>query len=441
VGFLLLPLHDTTWASWFIAVVVVYYMVLWVVSMLPGRPAPREVYRPFMVILVPARNEELVIGETVERLISLEYPDRLVVVLNDGSTDGTGAIAHAIAEARSDVEIIDRSPDIAGQGKSAVLNHGFRIVEDMLAIHDPRLEGRDATDIVVGIVDADGHLSADALQVVGPYFADDTVGQLQLGVKIYNARENMLARMQDMEFVGFSSLVQVARDRIGSSGLGGNGQFTRLSALRSLGRDPWNPMALTEDLELGLELVRAGWTTRFTNRAYVYQQGLTSWRPLLRQRTRWIQGHYQCWRQIPALAGARRVRLAARVDLIAYLLLVVTVVVVSFSVATGILTTFGVIDSGSNFLGGVHPLFVRQLGLAFFTLGPIVAFTVTYQRHSDYPLRWWEVLAFGFLFTLYSYVWVTVTVRAWFRILRRRRGWVKTPRVATRQGAAAAKCG
>ena len=44
------------------------------------------------------------------------------------------------------------------------------------------------------------------------------------------ARRACIERCQDLEFVGFSHLAQAARDRIGSVGLGGNGQFTRLSA-------------------------------------------------------------------------------------------------------------------------------------------------------------------------------------------------------------------
>jgi len=95
------------------------------------------------------------------------------------------------------------------------------------------------------------------------------------------------------EFIGFSFLVQAARDRIGSVGLGGNGQFNRLSALRSLGRPPWTD-CLTEDLDIGLALVGQGWRIRFWRGAFVAQQGLRSPRLLLRQRTRWVQGNYQC---------------------------------------------------------------------------------------------------------------------------------------------------
>ena len=422
-------LGDTTWSSWFVAAVVTYYAALWLVALITQGHDPVNSFHPSVVLMVPARNEELVIGDTVRSLLELDYDDFLVIVLDDGSEDATATIVAEVAATDARVMLVRRGPEIAGTGKSDVLNHGFRIINDLVDSADVRLHGRGPGDVLVGIVDADGWLDRRTLRTVAPYFDDPCTGQLQIGVKIYNARENVLTRMQDMEFVGFTSLVQVARDRIGSSGLGGNGQFTRLAALRDLGGLPWNPRSLTEDLDLGIRLVLRGWVTRFTSTVSVHQQGLTTWGPLLRQRTRWIQGHYQCWRYLPALATSRRAGLAARLDLMNYLLLVVTVVVVTFNLVMGLLGAAGLVSVQNHFLSTVPAGGLRQLLEGFFVFTPIVAFTYTYQRHSDDPLRWWEVPAFGLIFTGYSYVWITVTLRAWVRLALRRNGWTKTPRV------------
>lgn len=424
-------LSDTTWASWFVAMVVVYYVVLWFASFRRGRHDQEgSGYRPFIVILVPALNEEAVIGRSLRRLIDIPYEDLLIVLINDGSDDLTSEIARSLARETNRLLVVDRELPHARRGKSEVLNHGYALVEEMLHVSSDAFGARGAHDVLIGIVDADGSLDVNTLGIVAPYFSDSTVGQLQIGVKIANATSNLLTRLQDMEFVGFSSFVQVARDRIGSSGLGGNGQFTRLSALEQLGREPWTPAALTEDLDLGLSLVALGWQTRFTNECFVHQQGLTRWRPLLKQRTRWIQGHYQCWRYIPTLLKTSRMRLAARLDLVAYLLLVVTVVIVTFLLVTGLSTLFGWYVFRNDFLSFLPYGVVRNAANGFLMLAPITAFLTTYQRHSDAPLRWWELPAFGFVFTLYSYVWVIATVRAWGRMLFRRKNWVKTPRVA-----------
>ncbi|MFQ6095802.1 MAG: glycosyltransferase, partial [Candidatus Bathyarchaeia archaeon] len=52
-------------------------------------------YQPEVTVLIPAHNEELVIGNLLERMTELTYPkDRLeVVVIDDASTDRTGEIA------------------------------------------------------------------------------------------------------------------------------------------------------------------------------------------------------------------------------------------------------------------------------------------------------------------------------------------------------------
>ena len=52
---------------------------------------------PFISILIPARNEAAVIGETVRRLLAQTYPRFELLVLDDGSTDGTAGIARAAA--------------------------------------------------------------------------------------------------------------------------------------------------------------------------------------------------------------------------------------------------------------------------------------------------------------------------------------------------------
>lgn len=420
---------DLTAVSWVIAAIVGYYGLIFVASFARRRPPRRDVH-PLMVLLVPARNEEIVLDGTLASLTSLRYDgDYRVLVVDDASDDATAAIAQRWAGADPRVRLSRRVPPEAGQGKSEVLNHAYRLVTSWLRGDDPWLAGAAADDVVLVIVDADGRLEPQSLAAVAPYFADGRVGSVQIGVRIANARDNALARMQDIEFVGFTWLVQIARDWIGSSGLGGNGQFTRLSALRSLGDEPWCRGALTEDLDLGLRLVRGGWRTRFCHTTYVEQQGLTRWRPLLRQRTRWIQGHYQCWRHLRALATQRRIPWATRIDLSLYLLLVVTVLIVSFTVVVGLLGAVGVLDVTNNFLDVVPYGVPRRLTSLAIAVLPVMIFLWTYQRHSAHPFRAHQLPAAGLVFTLYGYVWFVVSLQALGRLARRRNAWVKTPRL------------
>jgi 1,2-diacylglycerol 3-beta-glucosyltransferase len=418
---------DVTWLGYFMAAVSLYYVVLFILSLhVLRRRASAEGPRPPMVLIMPAHDEETVIGDTIRSLVRLDYDRYLVIVVNDGSTDRTAERARAY-EATGHVYVVDRPVEVAGQGKGAVLNEGYRVLTRMLAERHPLVAGF-GDDVVVGIIDADGHLEPDALSEVARLFADPRVGGVQMGVIIGNAPKGLIERCQDLEFVGFSHLAQAARDRIGSVGLGGNGQFTRLSALRSLGRLPWTD-CLTEDLDLGLHLTELGWEIRFCRTTSVTQQGVGTVRAWLRQRTRWAQGHYQCWHHVPKLLAARNVGLAARLDLSLYLLFVAFVMFVAANLAIAAGGATGWIYVNNEFLSFLPPGPARNVAMEILGLSPVVILLARYQQHSPVPLRWWELPAYGAAFALYVYLWAFASLRAWFRLVGGRVGWAKTKRV------------
>jgi 1,2-diacylglycerol 3-beta-glucosyltransferase len=420
---------DVTWLGYFMALVSLYYVALFILSMeRMVRRAPSPTVRPAMALIVPAHNEELVIGGTLESLLRLDYDRFCVLVVNDGSTDQTAQRARAF-ESRGRVRVFDRASEFAGRGKGAVLNEGYRILHELLERGDRLVEGFAAEDIVVGVVDADGHLEPNALWEVGRFFADRRVGGVQMVVVIGNAGDGLIARCQDLEFTGFSQLAQAARDRIGSVGLGGNGQFTRLAALQSLGRPPWTD-CLTEDLDLGLHLRRIGWHIRFCRTTTVTQQGVPTVRAWLRQRTRWAQGHYQCWDHIPRLLTTWRLPLATRLDLTLYLLFVTFVMFVAANLAVAIGGSLGWIAITNNFLAFVPAGPPRNITMEAIGLGPVAMLLTRYQQHSPHALRWWELPAYGAAFGLYVYMWTAASLLAWFRLMAGRTAWSKTRRVA-----------
>jgi 1,2-diacylglycerol 3-beta-glucosyltransferase len=419
---------DVTWLGYFMAAVSLYYVLLFVLSL--RRLAPRDPLpgpRPGMALIVPAHNEEAVIRDTLESLTRLDYDPYVVIVVNDGSTDATGAIAREF-EATGRAHVVDRPAEVAGFGKGAVLNEGYRVLNRLLEERH-LLVARFGGDVVVGVMDADGHLEPDALEEVARLFADPDVAGVQMGVIIGNAREGLIERCQDLEFVGFSHLAQAARDRIGSVGLGGNGQFTRLSALRSLGRPPWTD-CLTEDLDLGLNLTRLGGKIRFCRTTSVTQQGVRTIRAWLRQRTRWAQGHYQCWHHVPKLLAARSVGLPTRLDLSLYLLFVAFVMFVAANLAIAAAGATGWVWVNNEFLAFLPPGPPRNVTMEVIGLSPVVILLARYQQHSPHPLRWWELPAYGAAFALYVYLWTFASILAWFRLVGGRVGWTKTRRVS-----------
>ena len=178
------------------------------------------------------------------------------------------------------------------------------------------------------MVDADGHMAANALeQVSGPAaFSVPQVGAAQISVRMRNRDEwapkrgrgratnafsRYLVRMQDIEFRTAISAMQALRVRTGSVGLGGNGQFTRLSVLDEIASNagqPWHG-ALLEDYELGVHVLLAGYENRYVDDTYVSQEGVTDFRRLMTQRTRWSQGNIQCVKYLPEIVQVATLQL------------------------------------------------------------------------------------------------------------------------------------
>jgi cellulose synthase/poly-beta-1,6-N-acetylglucosamine synthase-like glycosyltransferase len=307
-------------------------------------------------------------------------------------------------------------------GKGPALNAGF----DALLVEVER-RGLDLDRTLVCVMDADGHLSDDALSHVAPLFDDARVGGAQLAVRIRN-RKKLICRLQDIEFWALSALSQFARVSFGNVSLGGNGQFTRLSALLELDGKPWSG-SLTEDLDLAIRMTLAGRQLVSTPRAWVDQQAVTSWRRLIRQRTRWMQGHMTCGRYIPTLVTSTKTSNSAAIETVLYLS-VPWVLVLPWSILYHALWTQTILNfahSGLPINGG--PLSVAGY-LAFLYivsfLPMIVAGIIYHQRDGE--VGWLQSLFIGHLLIAGFYVGMIAVWRAVFRMIRGRSGWDKTGR-------------
>ncbi|GAA3448031.1 glycosyltransferase family 2 protein [Planomonospora venezuelensis] len=411
----------TTALLWLSSAVIVlglgYTALMFLLSRGVRRPAAPAEPAPFYVFLMACLDEEKVLAASLQRLRSL--PGELaVLVVDDASSDATADIVRAAAAEDDRIWLLQRSLPDARRGKGAALNAGLAHLTG-----SGLLAGRDPARVVVCVLDADGRLDADALDEVTPYFADPATGGVQIGVRMYNRHAGLLARMQDMEFVVYTDVFQNGRRHLGSVGLGGNGQFMRLDALAGLGADPWSD-CLTEDLDLGVRLLAAGWRNRFCHTTAVHQQAVLSPKRLVRQRSRWFQGHLQAGRLLPLVI--RRAPAAAAPDLVYHLmspwfLLLTSVLPLAFA-ASGLALVAASLQAGHSVVSPA--MFALWYGLSF---GIALVYGYVYWRR-DSELGLLRSLLLGHLFVLYGYQWFAAGWWAVGRALSGRQTWLKTAR-------------
>lgn len=379
-------------------------------------------------VLVAALDEAAVIGATVRALVA-QSPDLRVVVVDDGSADATAETARAAGGPRT--VVVRRTLPEARKGKGAALNAGFAEV-----VADARRRGLDPEQVLVCVMDADGRLSTGAVREVARLFDDERVGGAQLAVRIRN-RQSLLTTMQDFEFWGVSAVAQIGRIRTGTVSLGGNGQFARLSALLGLNRPPWSS-SLTEDLDLTISLLLDGWRLTSTIEASVEQEAVPEMSRLLRQRTRWFQGHMVCARRLPEIWRSRRMSHAAVLELSLYLS-IPWLLMLPWSV----LFHFGLLEIVRNLItgGGVFGVdgwerAIRAFAWYVISFSPSVAFGLIYLRRNR-EIGLLRAIGLSHLLIAVTYIGYAAVWGALRRMLRGETGWEKTQRVGGDEPAAA----
>jgi 1,2-diacylglycerol 3-beta-glucosyltransferase len=425
--------------SWFVVVVGYAVMLAWPVSTLalvsfavrygaahrrPTRPSFEDGTPEHFWIIVPALNEEIVVGNTVRAALTLSGPGGTlarVLVVDDGSDDRTPEVLAGIDHPR--LHVLRRELPEARKGKGEALNAAYRAI-----LAQAEAEEIDAARVVIGIIDGDGQGSGNILLEVSRMLRDTRIGAVQVQVRIRN-RDKLLGAVQDLEFGAIVNACQSLRDTIDTVGLGGNGQFTRLSALRSLGDAPWSG-CLVEDLELGLRMHLDGVGIRYTSRAAVTQQAVVDVRRLTRQRTRWAQGNLQCARYLGRLITSRRVRKTALVEVLHYLVAPWLNALVTVFLAGMVLVAAGALLAGHPvaYLHSWRDLAGSGEAWLGVTLFPGFIWALVHRRRlRDESLV--RLLTAALAYPAFLLLGLLATYRAIVRQARGRQTWAKTERL------------
>lgn len=240
-------------------------------------------YAPPLSVVIAAYNEEKVITATLRSVLKTDYTGEVeVIVVDDGSTDGTSAQVTDFGDPR--VRLIRQ----ANGGKSSALANGTAAAK-----HE-----------VLVFLDADTQFQPDTLGELVRPMEDSHVGAVSGHARVGNLR-TWVARFQSLEYICGFNLDRRAYDRINAITVvpGAISAFRR-EAIRDAGGFASNTIA--EDTDLTLSLHRTGWKVTYAPDAVAWTEAPESIRTLAKQRLRWAFGTMQClWKHRDLILNPR----------------------------------------------------------------------------------------------------------------------------------------
>lgn len=257
--------------------------------------APSEFAPPTksFTALLPARHEEEVIQNTIERVVRSNYPKELVEAIVICEVGDTGTIdkakqkiAHLTEEGITNVQVatFDDKPINKPHG----LNVGYRQSQ-----HE-----------VITIFDAEDDIHPDIFNIVNTVMLRERVRVVQCGVQLMNFDSSWFSALNVLEyFFWFKSRLHY-HAKLGMIPLGGNTVFFAREIVDAVGG--WDETNLTEDADMGIRISAMGEPVRvvYDDRYVTKEETPPTLGHFVRQRTRWCQGFLQTlkkgeWRRLP----------------------------------------------------------------------------------------------------------------------------------------------
>lgn len=250
---------------------------------------PVQMHGPFPMvsIIVPCFAEEYTIRATMEALLTLDYPNFEVIVVNDNSPDNTASeVRNFLSDVR--VKLVNKK---VNEGKAMGLNDALPVCRGEILL----------------IIDADIIVSRQLLGHMVPHFEGTRVAAVTGNPRV----RNRLSLLQNLQAIEFSSIVSMQRraQRVLGRILTVSGAVFAVRRTAVLDVGGFSPHMATEDMDLTWRLQMQFWDVRYEPRAVVWMQVPPTMRELWKQRRRWAKGLAQALarhREIPFRWKLRR---------------------------------------------------------------------------------------------------------------------------------------
>lgn len=262
--------------TFLIVLVVRYILLLWLgyLHHIESRGAA-ETDAPALpvTIIVPVYNEATVIVAALRSLLALEYPAFDILVVDDGSTDGTFERAATLEGRYGSIRV--RVVRKVNGGKASALNTGIALARTPFVL----------------CMDGDSRLTRDTLRQAMRHFTDPRIGAVAGNVKVVN-RNNLWTRLQALEYIEGLNLARRAQGFMHGVNIipGPIGVFRRDVLLAVGGYDT---DTFAEDADITLKILTAGWHIVYEDRAVAWTEAPEQFLDLIKQRYRWTRGILQ----------------------------------------------------------------------------------------------------------------------------------------------------
>ncbi|TAL46731.1 glycosyltransferase family 2 protein [archaeon] len=220
---------------------------------------------PKVSIIVPAHNEERTIDATLQSLLNLDYPKKLlqIIAVDDGSTDRT---LQKMRKFSKHVTVLTKK----NGGKASALNAGIKI----------------ARGDIVATTDADSYVESNALRNTLGYFRGK-VAAVTTSIKIAEPK-TFVQKVQAIEYL-FNIIYRKVFSIMNSIFVvPGPFSLYKRSVLEIVGGFEENN--ITEDMEIALRLQSRGYGVENSVPAFTYTHAPATIRQLFMQRVRWYRG-------------------------------------------------------------------------------------------------------------------------------------------------------
>lgn len=367
---------------------------------------------PFVSIMIPAHNEEVVIERTLYSMINLNYPkDKYeIIIINDNSKDNTGKVIENIKLEYSNINIkhVEVIGERGGKGKSNALNIGYE----------------QAIGEYIVIYDADNTPNGMALRyLVNEITSNPNYGAVIGKFRTRNKEKNMLTKFINIETLSFQWMAQAGRWKLFKlCTIPGTNFILRRSIIDEIGG--WDTSAIAEDTEISFRIYEMGYKIAFMPLAETFEQEPETVKVWLKQRSRWVNGNiYVLVKNLKKLHKIKNA--GVYFDLFyffsVYFLFLSSILISDAIFLLGIFTDLKIEASGNYAL-------VWVLSYMVFLLQ--VSITLSFEKGE---IRKENIFLVSIMYFTYCQLWIVVSMKGFWNfikdtVLKRKSQWYKTER-------------